>query len=79
MESLKADTAAYVRELDASLEKTAQEISNLQDQIGTKEGEIAVTKEELETARQTEEQQYEAMKLRIQYMLSLIHIYPAGI
>lgn len=68
LESLKADTAAYVRELDASLEKTAQEISSLQDQIGTKEGEIAVTKEELETARQTEEQQYEAMKLRIQYM-----------
>lgn len=68
LESLKADTAAYVRELDASLEKTAQEISNLQDQIGTKEGEIAVTKEELESARQTEEQQYEAMKLRIQYM-----------
>ncbi len=68
LESLKADTAAYVRELDASLEKTVQEISSLQDQIGTKEGEIAVTKEELETARQTEEQQYEAMKLRIQYM-----------
>ena len=68
LESLKADTAAYVRELDASLEKTAQEISRLQDQIGTKEGEIAVTQQELEDARQTEEQQYEAMKLRIQYM-----------
>lgn len=68
LESLKADTAAYVRELDASLEKTAQEISRLQDQIGTKESEIETTKGELETARQTEEQQYEAMKLRIQYM-----------
>lgn len=68
LESLKADTAAYVKQLDASLEQTAQEISNIQSQIETKEGEIAVTKEELEAAKQTEEEQYEAMKLRIQYM-----------
>ena len=62
LESLKADTAAYVKQLDASLEQTAQESSNIQSQIETKEGEIAVTKEELEAAKQTEEEQYEAMK-----------------
>ncbi len=68
LESLKADTAAYVRELDASLEKLGNEISNLEIQITAKEGEIAVAQEDLEAARQTEEKQYEAMKLRIQYM-----------
>ncbi len=68
LESLKADTAAYVRELDASLEKLGNEISDLQIQITAKEGEIAIAKEDLEAARQTEKEQYEAMKLRIQYM-----------
>ena len=68
LEDLKADTAAYVKELDMKLEQVAGEISNLQNQIGVKEEEIAVTKEELEAAKQTEEQQYESMKLRIKYM-----------
>lgn len=68
LESLKADTAAYVRELDASLEKLGNEISDLEIQITDKEGEIAIAQEDLEAARQTEEKQYEAMKLRIQYM-----------
>lgn len=44
LESLKADTAAYVKQLDASLEQTAQEISNLQSQIETKEGECGYRK-----------------------------------
>lgn len=68
LESLKADTAAYVRELDASLEKLGNEISDLEIQITDKEGEIIIAQEDLEAAREKEKKQYEAMKLRIQYM-----------
>lgn len=68
LESLKSDTAAYVRELDNSLEQLSDELSSLNDQTAAKEAEIAVTQEELEAARQTEEQQYQSMKLRIKYM-----------
>lgn len=68
LESLKADTAAYVRELDASLEKLGNEISDLEIQITAKEEEIAIAQEDLEAAKEKEKKQYEAMKLRIQYM-----------
>lgn len=68
LESLKNDTAAYVRELDTSLESLGEEISNLQQQRAAKEEEIAVTQGELEEAQEMERQQYESMKLRIQYM-----------
>lgn len=68
LESLKADTAAYVRELDASLEKLGNEISDLEIQITDKEGEIIIAQEDLEAAKEKEKKQYEAMKLRIQYM-----------
>lgn len=68
LEGLKNDTAAYVRELDLSLEQLGAELSSLEEQRISKEEEIAAAQQELEEARQTEENQYEAMKLRIRYM-----------
>ena len=68
LEGLKNDTAAYVRELDLSLEQLGAELSSLEEQRISKEEEIAAAQHELEEARQTEENQYEAMKLRIRYM-----------
>ncbi len=68
LEGQKADTAVYVKQLDQSLEALSDELEALSGQIDSKEEEIAVTQEELEAARQTEEKQYAAMKLRIKYM-----------
>lgn len=68
LESVKQDTVAYVKQLDASLEQINQELAVLEGQISAKEAEILQTSQELETAREREKAQYEAMKLRIQYM-----------
>ncbi len=68
LEGLKSDAAAYVTELDASLTRLEQELDSLAGQISGKEQEISAAREELEAARATENEQYEAMKLRIRYM-----------
>lgn len=68
LEGLKNDAAAYVKQLDASLEEISRELDDLGEQIAGKEEEIAVTGQELEAAKQTEAEQYAAMKLRIKYM-----------
>ena len=68
LESLKSDTAAYVKKLDANLQELEDELSDLEEQIAQKEEEISATQEELQAAKIREEEQYEAMKLRIRYM-----------
>lgn len=68
LESLKADTAAYVKKLDSSLASLADELSRLAVQITDKEAEIDRAKAQLEEARRVEEHQYSTMKLRIKYM-----------
>lgn len=68
LEGLKSDTAAYVRELDNSLEAIGAELNTLQEQITAKEADISVTQADLEGARIVEAEQYAAMKLRIKYM-----------
>lgn len=68
LEGYKQDTVVYVRKLDSSLESINQELSALEEQIAAKEADIGQTKQELEEARVVEANQYEAMKLRIQYM-----------
>ena len=68
LEGLKSDAAAYVTELDASLTQLEQELDDLAGQISGKEQEIAAAGEELEAAKAAEEEQYQAMKLRIRYM-----------
>ena len=68
LEGLKADTTAYVKELDKNLEELGNELAGLEQQITVKEADIEKTQGELEAARVTEESQYAAMKLRIKYM-----------
>ena len=51
LEGLKNDTAAYVRELDLSLEQLGAELSSLEEQRISKEEEIAAAQQELEEAR----------------------------
>lgn len=68
LEGLKADMAAYVRELDASLENAGREVTELEEQMALKEQEIGQAGQELVEAKRTEEHQYKAMKLRMQYM-----------
>lgn len=68
LDGLKSDAAAYVKKLDGSMEELNQELDQLSGQISDKEGEIDQTQQELEVAKQTEKDQYAAMKLRIKYM-----------
>lgn len=68
LEGLKADTAAYVRELDQNLTALNTELDQLNGQVLLLEEEIVQTQEQLAAAKETEARQYAAMKLRIQYM-----------
>lgn len=68
LESLKSDTAAYVRELDNTLEELGGELNSLLEQIAAKEADIEKTQSELAAAQEVEAAQYQAMKLRIKYM-----------
>lgn len=68
LESLKADAAAYVKQLDANLEELNRELTRLGEQITAKEQDIDTARQELEKAKQVEAHQYETMKLRIKYM-----------
>lgn len=67
LESLKADAAAYVQELDASLSEVSGELERLAGEIAAKEEEIAQAQVRLEEAKAREESQYGSMKLRIKY------------
>ena len=68
LETLKSDTAAYVKELDGSLETLNMELGFLEKQIALKEEDISQAQEQLDLARTMEEKQYDSMKLRIKYM-----------
>lgn len=68
LESLKDDTAAFIKKLDDSLDSLSGELSRLEVQITDKEAEIDTAKTELDQAKVVEAEQYSAMKLRIQYM-----------
>lgn len=71
IDSLKediADTEKYIGELDKEMDSITQDIVELNGQIDLKNDEISKTTKKLEEAVITEEEQYEAMKLRIKYM-----------
>jgi len=54
--------------LNIQLTEVSSHLADLEQQITDKEAEIALTQENLEQARVTEEEQYAAMKVRIRYM-----------
>ncbi len=62
--SLKQDLNA----LNSDLETISAHLDDLENQISVKEQEISDTQAELETARETEKTQYEAMMKRIKFM-----------
>ena len=68
LEGLKSDTEKYVRSLDSQLDGLNMEISRLEGEISSKETTIQETAVRLEEAGETQQKQYESMKLRIKYM-----------
>lgn len=68
LEGLKADAAAYVKQLDGNLEALNNELEQLAGQVTAKEGEIGATQQELDSAKLVADDQYVDMKLRIKYM-----------
>ena len=68
LETLKSDTQAYIRELDMQLLQLADELDQLELDITAKQAQVDETTAHLKEAEATEREQYEAMKLRIQYM-----------
>ncbi len=71
IDGLKSEKKTLTKELkkmEAKLEEISQNLSDLEAQIDVKEEEIAITEIALQQARETEEFQYECLKLRIQQM-----------
>lgn len=68
LEAEKQEMAGYVAELDSQVMNIQSNIEALNELIDAKQAEILQTQAELEAAEQTAEEQYEAMKERIQFM-----------
>ncbi len=68
LESAKGNLEDYVTRLDANLAELASRIDELNALLDEKEVEIKTKKEELDAAKQQEEEQYAAMKKRIKFM-----------
>lgn len=68
LEKSKVSLEQYIVQLDASLDTVNAKISELQATIEQKESDIEVTTLELNEAVEIEQSQYEAMKVRIQFM-----------
>ena len=68
LEKLKGDTEAYIKELDVRLNELTDNIYKLEDSVKLKQSEIEAIKVDIVEAKEEISAQYEAMKLRIQYM-----------
>lgn len=68
LEKDKKNLSNYVKELDSQLTAIEAQIEELNVQISVKEVEIKEAEKDLQAAIETENQQYEAMKRRIQFM-----------
>ncbi len=68
LENEKSNLENYVVALDANLAEIQEKISELNGMIAEKETEIQETEEELEAAIEKQDEQYAAMKARIQMM-----------
>lgn len=62
------EVAEEIDEIDAALVETIASVEMIEEDIEEKEAEIEETTVELEAAQETEQEQYEAMKLRIKFM-----------
>ena len=68
LEAQKSDSEAYLKELDNQMSEIAAKLYNLQTQIDAKNQEITVTQELIAKTQEEINEQYAAMKLRIQFM-----------
>ncbi|MBR1860679.1 MAG: peptidoglycan DD-metalloendopeptidase family protein [Lachnospiraceae bacterium] len=68
LEQQKNDIAAYITEIDATLEQMNYNIMDLEDQIAIKEADLERTQQEYIEAKSQEEEHYEAMKVRMRMM-----------
>ncbi len=62
------EVAEEIDEIDAALVETIASVEMIEEDIEAKEEQIEETTKELETAQKVEQEQYEAMKLRIRFM-----------
>ncbi len=68
LNTLKSNVTVYLEKLDNDLAAIETEIGRLNEEITVKEGQLEVTRGELDEANETADQQFEDMKLRIKYM-----------
>ena len=68
LEELKSDILNYIQELDMQLNELTLHIEELEASILAAQEELKVTQADLVIARETEANQYETMKKRIQYL-----------
>ena len=62
------EVAGEIEEIDAALVETLASVELIEEDIEEKEGQIEVTTADYEAAKVTEQEQYEAMKLRVKFM-----------
>lgn len=62
------EVAGEIEEIDAALVETLASVDLIEEDIDKKEEQIVVTTADYEAAKVTEEEQYEAMKLRVKFM-----------
>lgn len=67
LETKKGETESYLTELNGQLADLQSKLEELQKKSEEKQKELEAVQKELEEARLQEEEQYEDMKLRIQY------------
>lgn len=68
LETQKSNLTSYVTEMDAKLTEIQSNIDSIKQQIEDKEADIAQTEQELEEAEATQQEQYENMKKRCQFI-----------
>ncbi len=68
IEEQQEQLRSEINELDAELVNVMIELSTLEEELAVKEDELEQTKADLEQAKTDEQNQYEAMKLRIRFM-----------
>lgn len=68
LESLKGDTEAYIKKMDGYLSNLTDHIYELENQAQEKQTQISQKEAEIEDMQNQINEQYAAMKLRIQYM-----------
>lgn len=68
LEAKKGDLEAYLTELNRQLTDLRKNLSDLQEKSDAKQAELQQIEGELDDAKARREEQYESMKLRIQYM-----------